>query len=330
MVQRATPGGIWTPPLARDWNDIGESTEHYIRHFRAGHGPQKKQWIENLDWMWCRNDTGDRAAGEVLEAGDYLLTDVDPFAPWFEGIAPTNPVRESTHGVLRVACKSGKIERVQVAGIVRAEVNVTNTSHNFCDASPGSHVLHSNSVGPHKIVQKPDGTGQLTCWVLLYAAEDGFQLAEAWLAEDMCPSDPGGSGTGSEEQTVQVMNARLIPGCSSFTPTRVVNPYNHRGPYGSKVLMYRRFCGEVEEWVICDVEKRKFCAVAGIESRESCLVGWALQIGAEWCPQDEPDIVCIIEEYEDCEEPLPPCDDSLIFDPLYACCWLDGGTSWGS
>jgi len=162
---------------------------------------------------------------------------------------------------------------------------------------------------------------------LLYSAGGETLLAEAIITEDMCPSDSGGSGTGSEGQTVEVTAAKYMPSCVEFEPDRVVNPNNHRGPAYSRVSMYKRICDEGEEWVIFDVEIRKFCAMAGIEDRESGLVAWGLQIGAEWCPDDEPDEACVVVEYDTCDEELPALDVSLLFDPLYACCGFPGSGS---
>lgn len=332
MVKRAVAGASWEPPVAQDWNSIGESTEVYHREQRDATAAQKKQWIIPTEWMFCRNGTGDRDAGEVLEAGDYLLDEFDPFSLWFVGQAPTDPVRKSTHGVLRVACKDGKLERVQVSGIVRALVNVTDTDHQFCDAAAGYYVLQSNDTGPHKIVYKPTGTGEKTCAVLLYAAAEPSAefLAKAELNADMCPADFGGTGTGSEGQTVAVINARYYPSCVGFTPTRVVNPRNHRGPLGATVTMIKIHCsGEDEEWEILDVELQKYCAVVGMEDQEGCFTYWSLRLGGEWCPADEPTEKCIAIEYEPCpgDAALAACDISLIFDPLYACCWLHGSGS---
>lgn len=265
-----------------------------------------------------------------MEAGDYLLDEMDPFSLWFAGQAPTSPVSESTHGILRSPMQDGQegLERVQCGGVCRAWVNVTDADHHFCDAAVDEHVLQSNAVGPHKIVYKPSGTGELDCVVLLYAADTDYLIAEAILAEDLCPTDSGGAGTGSEGQTVLVSNAKLMPSCREFTPDRVVNDKNHAGPAGSIVSMYRRFCDSgVEEWVIFDVELRPYCSVAGVEDRTSCVVGWGLRTMQEWCPEWQPTDVCVIYSKIDCEQELPACDTTLVWDPLYACCLDD---VWGS
>lgn len=314
MVQRAMPGGQWTPPLAQDWNSIGEATEVYHREERASTGPQKKQWILPTEWMFCRNDSGqDRAAGEVLEAGDYLLDEFDPFSLWFEGVAPTSPVRKSTHGVLRVACKADKLERVQVSGIVRALVNVSNTDHHFCDAAVASHVLASNDRGPHKIVYKPAGTGELECAVLLYADNREDLLAECYALTDHCPDDLGGTGTGSEGQTVSVYDFRIQPYGTLVTPApTVTNPRNHRWPAGSLLRCQRQVDSNGNEtWRVDDVELRKICMVNGIKKLSSSGTGGAdesgvvkfgsVPIGAEWCPADDTGLACQLFTYGPCD-----------------------------
>lgn len=159
-------------------------------------------------------------------------------------------------------------------------------------------------------------------WYILGGIET--LIASAELNQDLCDETTG----------IEVVNPELLPHCTPVTIATVDNPRKHRGPNGAKVLLVRRQCrtGSGDElsrcsedaviWEIVDIEKEKLCVVTGVESRDSCLVAWALPIAAEWCPPDEPDDACVIVEYIDCEEELPPCDDSLTFDPLYACCWL--------
>lgn len=327
MVMRVSPGQPWAPGSANDHNDIAEATEIVLGKSKTRNASQKKQWILPTDWIFCQNGSGNRLAGEVLEAGNYLLAEFDPMALWYAGQAPTAPLGERTHGVLRVACKNGDIERVQISGVCRALVNVTNTNHTHCDAKEGVHVLQSCWVGPHKIVAKDVGTGQMECAVNLYAA--GEVLAEAYLMSDLCPTDEGGTGTGSELATASVHSAKLMPYGAPFTPTKVTNPQNHSAPAGSRVMMSRkRLTYETEEWQIFEVELRPFCAMAGVEDRPSCLVGWGLKISAEWCPTNEPTDACVIVAYNDCGTGLPGCDTSLEWDPLYACC--EGGGTFGS
>lgn len=315
MVERISTGEVWTAPRALDWNSIGEATENFQRHHRTRDGAQKKQWPIQTDWMWLRNDTSDRLAGDVLQAGDALLTDLDPFAPWFAGITPTHPVSQKTHGILRVACKSGVIERCQMSGIVRARVNIRDDDHKTCDAVDGYNQLQSFWAGPHKIVWKPSGTGVLDCWVAMYAAGEVF--AEALLSEDLCPSDQPGTGTEGGD-VVDVQSARLFPNLATFSPDPVTNPYNHRAPSGSRVKMNSWRVGLVETWEIIEVELRKLCVVNGIElswasngtsaADDGCIKYGSLVTGAEWCPSDFSGTACKLIDFGPCEDGPPACD----------------------
>lgn len=312
MVQRVSPGKPiprdW--PKAGDWNSIGEATEEYQRNHRTRDAAQFKQFILATDLVWCRNDTSDRRAGDVLECGDYLLDDIDPLALWFAGQAPTEPVRESTHGILRVACKSGKLERVQVSGVVRAWVNVTDEDHWFADAEVGSHVLESNNRGPHKITYKPSGTGELECVVLLYADTWEPVLAEAYAMSDHTPADgTGGTGTSSEGQQVFVYDFRLLPRCELINPPpKCTNPKNHRWPAGSLLTLVRKECPDsIVEWQVCDVELRKICMVNGIQkdfngtsATEGCVKFGSLTVSGEWAPADEPSQACELFTFGPC------------------------------
>lgn len=310
MVRRAATGSPWAPPRAEDWNAIGEATEAWQRDRRTRDAAQLKQWILPTDWVWCKNNTGDRRAGDVLECGDYLLSEIDPMSLWFAGQAPTEPVRESTHGVLRVACKSGKLERVQVSGVVRAWVNVLDEDHHFCDAVVGEYVLESNNRGPHKITYKPSGTGELECVVLLYADTWEPVLAEAYAMTDHTPADgTGGTGTGSEGQQVFVYDFRLLPRCELINPPpKCTNPKNHRWPAGSLLTLVRKECPDsIVEWQVCDVELRKICMVNGIKkdfngtsTTEGCVKSGSVVVAGEWAPSDEPDEACELFKFGPC------------------------------
>lgn len=150
-------------------------------------------------------------------------------------------------------------------------------------------------------------------------------LAEAFLAQDMCPTDD------DDEQVFSVTGATYLPTCAPFTPAKVTDPRHHRGPDGAKVLMVRKKCPDTdEEWQIVDVELTRYCAVIGLEDRDSCLVAAGLRLGGEWCPSDEPIQACNIVDYTDCDTTLPPCDTTWVFEPLFACCGQGTTSSGGS
>lgn len=156
-------------------------------------------------------------------------------------------------------------------------------------------------------------------WEILFAGS-GPLWAEAILAADLCPADDGGSGSGNESETASVEDARYLPGCGTFTPTTVLNPFLHAGPAGSKVLMIRRQCdGGDEEWLITAVELRSLCVMVGIEDRDGGMVYAGLKTRAQWCPADEPTTACELVLYHDCNGNAIALDTSWTFDPLYVC-----------
>ena len=150
-------------------------------------------------------------------------------------------------------------------------------------------------------------------------------LARTFLAADMCPTDE------DDEQLVDVTGSTYLPTCETFSPSKVVNPYHHRGPDGAKALILKEHCqGADEQWLVIDVEKTRYCAVIGIEDRPTCLVSAGLQLAGEWCPSDEPILACKVVEYTDCTTTLGICDDSWTFEPLFACCGQDVGATSAS
>lgn len=157
-------------------------------------------------------------------------------------------------------------------------------------------------------------------------AHDKPLFADAIVNQDLC----GG------ELNVAVTWSTYMPTCEGFSPSKVTNPFWHKGPSGSIIRMYRKqcvtgsssagICG-TEEWIIDEIKAREVCVTVGIENRTSCLAGAGLRISGEWCPADEPIKACKIVEYIDCDNPLPACDQAWVFAPLYACCGQAGPSS---
>lgn len=102
-----------------------------------------------------RNDTGaDRARGEVVQLGAYLLDVVDPRRPWFEGNTLEPPAFNLA--VLRAPLKEDKIGEAQIAGVAVARVNVLDVDHTHAVPVASSHVLNSCDFGPFELLSPPD------------------------------------------------------------------------------------------------------------------------------------------------------------------------------
>lgn len=106
-----------------------------------------------------RNDTGaDRARGELVQLGAYLLDVVDPRRPWFEGNTLAAPAFKLA--LLRAPLKEDKIGEAQIVGGCVARVDVGDADHTHAIPVAGSHVLDSADFGPFVLLSPPDGTGE--------------------------------------------------------------------------------------------------------------------------------------------------------------------------
>lgn len=164
--------------------------------------------------------------------------------------------------------------------------------------------------------------------VLIFLSHDKWYIAsppvvnaEAILAEDMCRDD----------MEPVVSDFRELPDCDLVDPPPLIkNPNRHSGPAGSKLKLVKKKCERGEdcigstEWHVVDIELQDYCATVGLDSREWCLVAAGLKLGGEFCPADIPVTACVVVTYTDCEIPPEVCDQSWVFDPLYACCGQAG------
>lgn len=175
-------------------------------------------------------------------------------------------------------------------------------------------------------------------WFASTQSESMF--AQAILAEDLCPTNDEGSGTGGSgdpEQLASVINAVYLPDCTPFTPAKVTNPLKRRGPPGSTVLLIRKQCngggsgsGSVvaseEEWIIFSIEARRTCLTIGLRNNPSCLTYGILHLAAEFCDADVPTSACLAVDYKKCSGELPACDTSWTF-IIDQCCGNIGSGS---
>lgn len=166
-------------------------------------------------------------------------------------------------------------------------------------------------------------------------------IAEAIAKTDHCPSDPGGAGSGSEGQEVQVEDFRLLPSCTVVDPPpKVTNPRNHRWRAGSQLLLIRKRCvsgsgsgteAGVEEWQVFDVELSPQCFVIGIRApEEQCIIYATLRIAAEFCSADLPTTACKVIDINPCTgSGSGSCDLTWTIDAFGCCGQDDGGSGSG-
>ena len=313
------------------WNEVVDSKDDYTKRRLLGVPKEVRHIPLATDKIKVQNDTGsDRREGEVASIDNVILLDiVDPEHLWQSAIA-TDTDDVLPFGIFRHPTPDGEIDELQVSGVCKAIINITDVSHTHAKPIYHSHVLASDTSGPLRILYQPGVIGEKEC-IVIWENKERPLFAEAFLQADMCPTTDDDA-----EQIISVTGATYLPNCSEFTPSKVTNPRHHRGPDGAKVLLILKACPNAdEEWQVVDVELTRVCVTVGLENTASCLLAPALRIGGEWAPCDEPIKACKVIEYEPCpnEAALPPCDDGWNFYPLYACCGqqeASGGTTSNS
>jgi hypothetical protein len=301
------------------WNELIETKEDRARQ-RISIPKELRHVPISTDKIKIRNDSGSaRRLGEVLEIdNDILISIVDPEHLWQMGIAP-----DLTHpfGILRHPVLTNQIDELQVSGVCKALVNMTNIEHQYARVKCGLFVLESAVSGPLRILYQPETLGEQEC-IVLFTGEAPAAILEGELAADLCPLD----------EEASVANCKMMPNCRDYAPpaSSVKNPRHHAGEAGAKFAAYYKKCQPTdaadcetagdEEWIIFEIELREVCYVIGVEDREGGLVAAGLKTPQEWCPDGEPDTACEIVPYSDCDVDLPATDTSWTFTPLYACC----------
>lgn len=164
---------------AGDWNRHEDAADDYERR-ALGEGGGEKHGKLSTGRIRIKNSSGaDRRAGEILQVGDYLLTDIERRYPWFD--ADLHDGTDAPFAVLLEPIIDGEIGLAQIAGVCMALVNFAHASQQFARPDPaGTDVLKGEALGPVRILHKPTGTGELKCLVNL-----GDGRFEAWgFADD--------------------------------------------------------------------------------------------------------------------------------------------------
>ena len=170
---------------SQEWN-CHEDAANAHKLSRLNQGSKGKKQPYPTDIIRLKNETGAaRRRGEVLEIGDFIYDVVRQSHHLFEGLTPAENSNK-TPAILRDPAPDDKFPRAQVAGMVYALVNVTDTSHQRATVADGNHVLQSAESGPFHICAKPTGTGELECKVMF--SETGAAAPEGFTVENYTSS----------------------------------------------------------------------------------------------------------------------------------------------
>jgi hypothetical protein len=153
--------------------------------------PRRIEADTNL--VTVKNDSGAaRRRGEVLEFTDLAFTNLDGGHGWLVG---GEPALENGFGVLLNPIPDGKLgnEDCQISGACIALVDVSDEGHQYAEVVAGEYVLQSAASGPVRIVWKPSGTGEKTCFVMLgqAPADPKIYLATCGWVTSVNQIEPG-------------------------------------------------------------------------------------------------------------------------------------------
>jgi hypothetical protein len=160
----------------QQWQRHDDAAEAYHRTMARGDAGGLVMPSRDSNIVQVQNNSGaDRAKGHILEFTGYYLAEAKK-ATGYGWLVGGSPTLANAFGVLLQEIKSGKLGDCQLAGSCYALVNVTDAGHGFASVSSATYVLQSASSGSVRIIQKPSGTGEKACWVLIGTAPAAFDI----------------------------------------------------------------------------------------------------------------------------------------------------------
>lgn len=170
---KASPGqNILTTALgsAAFCNNLVDMVDWWKRQVRGN--PQRALPAPiPTDVIKVKNVSGaNRSAGNVLEIGTHLWTDVDRRNLGFNADMVSHVVGRS-YCVLPRPIPAGEIDDANICGICVAKVNIVSTSHRYAFVEVSSSVLKSGFAGQFKLLGPVTATG--TQSVAVSFADDG-------------------------------------------------------------------------------------------------------------------------------------------------------------
>lgn len=278
MADKVSPGSKFRgSPLtsAATVNGILDAAEDYTKRRQLGRGVDPIRKTLPTDIVRVRNNSGgDRRAGEVMRVGNAIIDQLTNEFLWFQGLAPNTSER---FGILRKALPYQSSGELQVSGVCKAWVNITDLSHERAKVTPGSYVLTSADTGQFKLLWTPGVTGQQDC-VVVFAdkSSTGASRALAKLTAALRPTDECATVeciTGDCDAPTSVCNTLKLSGqagnlvvIEKFTPCSAVcgDPYQCQiaGCESTKDAYGDSSCGAPDDpcepfWVITQVEHSK-------------------------------------------------------------------------
>jgi hypothetical protein len=217
--KRVTSGDKLTI-AARAWNACLDAAEAN-RDGVSGGG--RNVQFRQADIVLVKNSSGSTVdrfgvlgiSGVIFSPSDKLEAFQDQVA--FTGVTPTTTDHTGKFLVCLEPIATGKVGRAWIAGVCQVQVDITDTTHRFCDVRNSDRAkLASSSSGSSRILYSESGTGTKWCVVRINDPSGGDPVrlgktASAWIKGTTATINVWESGTPpSETQTSGVTLSNCV------------------------------------------------------------------------------------------------------------------------
>jgi hypothetical protein len=170
--KRVRQGDSMQIPAAA-WNACLDAAE---AHKRGEQSPfvGVPQEFRQADIVLVKNSSGsDVSRFGILGISGVIITPAANLSQFqnknaFTGVTPTVASHSGKFVICLDAIKNGQIGRAWVSGVSAVQIDITDTSHKFCDVKDSDRTkLSSSNSGSARIVYSPGGTGTKWCGVRL-------------------------------------------------------------------------------------------------------------------------------------------------------------------
>lgn len=254
MAKRKQPGDPLVFP-ASDYNAFCDAAEDYQRRATGNAGVPGGFSGWPTDKIKIKNSSGgDRQRSEVLKIGDPLydslssneVTKVHPRDFAYDGQQVTELTDKFC--ILLDWATDGTTVEAQVSGIVGALVDVLDEDHEYCVLKQDAYTLQSAGSGANRIINKPSGTGEKACVVLLYTSAVAEPAKTLYLPLEMLdnyvlPQDLEGTAIGYE----WTPHATNLTNIDTGTEYDIVDYFGSIGLPGQKLIC--EYNATLSKWI---------------------------------------------------------------------------------
>lgn len=219
QINKVQPGRSIREALRASFINETIETNNWARQFKRGGIPRQTILTPtDTNLVKILNSSGAaRSAGEILELNGFPsgMTAIDPAIITLNSAASITPGIAKQYVVLLEAVPNAGYGYAQIAGIVRATVNITNSAHRCATVTSSNFKLQSAAFGPVELVYQPSGTSSTAACLV--------RLPTRWSTTRYKGLMQGALSSGDASKTVD--NLEAIDGIGGETSLTAYNTH---------------------------------------------------------------------------------------------------------